>query len=534
MRRPFLLLFVALIATRPAREALRASEVSVAEVAVTEIAGGIRFEVDGKLFTEWRTKDWVAPFLYPVIGPNGESVTRHYPMKSGMPGEEQDHSWHRSIRFSHSDVNGFNFWWAPGPKLAGHTAEIKLEKIEKLTSGKTGEAVFWNQWLGDGKLVLRERVRLAVTPLPRGETLLDYDIELHAGDKPVKFGDKRDGGLLVRVAGTMKAEDEKGNKLAGTIVNSRGDKNRDAWGKRAEWTDYSGPDPSGKTAGIALFDHPLNLRYPTHWHARTYGLLTANRFGADHFQGNYEDHRKLICAPSKGANCPACASHSGDYEIPAGGNVALRQRFYFHHGEASAAGVAEQYLAYTAEPKATVAAMKSLLQQYRSGQLVEQYGDVDIGSWPVELKAEKMEALRIRAMAYSVVRKSAQAVADYKAALALDPNNATTWIGLADHYANVAADGPKSVEAYRQVLKITGKNAGWMPIHATLAIARDAIDRVRPDEAIAVLKPLDEIPLAPVWRAKALRAYGHAYAAQGKDAESLDMFRQALALETVK
>ena len=31
--------------------------------------------------------------------------------------------------------------------------------------------------------------------------------------------------------------------------------------------------------GIAVFDHPENLRAPTYWHARAYGLLAANPFG---------------------------------------------------------------------------------------------------------------------------------------------------------------------------------------------------------------------------------------------------------------
>jgi hypothetical protein len=189
-----------------------------AEVSVAEMPDRIEVKIDGQIFTQWRHKEWAAPFLYPVIGPNGENVTRHFPMKEGVPGEEQDHPWHRSIRFSHSDVNGFNFWWSPGKEKAGHTTEVKLEKMEKVTSGKVGEVILWNQWLGDGKLVLREKVRLALTPLEHHQVLMDYDVELQAVDGPVVFGDKRDGGLLVRVAGTMTVEDEKGNKGAGTIL----------------------------------------------------------------------------------------------------------------------------------------------------------------------------------------------------------------------------------------------------------------------------------------------------------------------------
>lgn len=514
---------------------LLAAEPLRAEVTVVERDDCIRITVDGQVFTEWRYKDWVAPFLYPVVGPNGENVTRHYPMKSGMPGEEQDHPWHRSIRFSHSDVNGFNFWWAPGKERAGHTAEIKLEKIERLTSGKTGEAIFWNQWLGDGKLVLREKVRLAVTPLAGHQTLLDYDIELHAGAAPVVFGDKRDGGLLVRVAGTMKVEDEKGNKFQGTIVNSRGDRNADAWGKQAEWTDYFGPDATGKTVGIAIFDHPSNLRFPTHWHARTYGLMTANRFGTDHFLGKYGDHKTLICAPAKNCNCPACESHSGDYTIPAGGSLKLRNRFYIHHGDATTADVAQQYRDYTSDPESTLALMQALMRQFKSSTLVEQYANTDFTAWPAEFAAQRSEALRLRALAYSVVKKGKKSEEDYKSAIKLDPENGGLWMGLADNYANALDDSPQAEAAYRRVLELTGKTYGWMPIQATISLARSFIDRAKPDEALKLLKELDAVTtMAPAWRIKILRTYGHAYAAQGKEEASLAKFREALKLEATK
>ncbi len=59
-----------------------------AEVTITELADRIQVQIDGQVFTEWRHKEWVAPFLYPVVGPNGENVTRHYPMQAGAPGEE--------------------------------------------------------------------------------------------------------------------------------------------------------------------------------------------------------------------------------------------------------------------------------------------------------------------------------------------------------------------------------------------------------------------------------------------------------------
>jgi hypothetical protein len=35
--------------------------------------------------------------------------------------------------------------------------------------------------------------------------------------------------------------------------------------------------------GIAVFDHSSNLRHPTTWHARDYGLVAANPFGLHDF-----------------------------------------------------------------------------------------------------------------------------------------------------------------------------------------------------------------------------------------------------------
>ena len=106
----------------------------LADVKLTKLEDRIRIEIDGKLFTELHHKDWGSPYLHPLIGPNGKTVTRNYPMKEGVPHEQQDHPHHRSFRFSHSDVNGFNFWYLGSKERTGHRTEIKLEKIERMSS----------------------------------------------------------------------------------------------------------------------------------------------------------------------------------------------------------------------------------------------------------------------------------------------------------------------------------------------------------------------------------------------------------------
>jgi hypothetical protein len=286
-------------------------------------------DVDGRLFTEYRFREWPDPYLFPVVGPNGETMTRHYPIEEARPGEATDHPHHRSIRFSHRGVNGFSFW-APQSNEGGHVAKIELESIESMTSGPRGELILWNRWIGDDVVQLRERKRLAFTPLPDREMLVDYDVELHApDDRPVTFSDQKDGGLSVRVSASMSVIRPDKKPGLGIIRNSRGETNDAAWGQRAEWADYSGPDASGKIAGIAIFDHPSNLRFPTWWHARTYGLLCANRFGIGDFD------------KAEGAK-----KGDGDHTIPPGGTLKLRHRLYLHHGNSETGSVARQFEAY--------------------------------------------------------------------------------------------------------------------------------------------------------------------------------------------
>jgi hypothetical protein len=125
------------------------------------------------------------------------------------------------------------------------------------------------------------------------------------------------------------AEKKKGYE--GRLVNSEGLSGEAAWGKKALWVDCSGP-VDGKVYGYALFDAPTNLRHPTTWHARTYGLLTANPFGLSSFDKNAE---------------------KGDWTLEEGKSQTFRYRIYFHAGDEKAGGVGERFADYAQPPKAT-------------------------------------------------------------------------------------------------------------------------------------------------------------------------------------
>src|SRR5260221_8028425 len=63
-------------------------------------------ECDGREITRYYfAKDLYRPFLYPLVGPSGKSLTR-----MGHPRDPNTHSHHNSVWVSHHDVNGVGFW----------------------------------------------------------------------------------------------------------------------------------------------------------------------------------------------------------------------------------------------------------------------------------------------------------------------------------------------------------------------------------------------------------------------------------------
>ena len=142
------------------------------------------------------------------------------------------------------------------------------------------------------------------------------------------------------------------------------------------------------------------------------------------------------------------------------------------------------------------------------------------------------DAETAEAVAAALRAKGGQAEADFRLAVKLAPEDPAAWLGLADTLANNLNDDEQALAAYQRVLMIVGRSNGWMPISTTLSIARIFTNQVKPVEALEALQiygDMDE--MAPVWKIKMLRAYGHAYAAQGKEKESLEKFREALELE---
>jgi len=298
----------------------------------------VTVNIDGKLFTEYHFTGARRPYLYPIIGPTGGAMTRHWPLQDDLATEDHDHPHHKGLWWGHRMVNGAGFW-EDSAKPDAKIGQMIHDGFGEVKSGEDqGFLRAKNKWVVDGTNELVGTDERTIT-FYKGKDgpLIDFAITIKAGEKEMVFGDDKDGSMAIRVPESMRVDKPKAKgektipKGDGHIITSEGKKDAEAWGSRANWCDYWGP-VEGKTAGIAIFDNPENPRHPTWWHVRTYGLFAANPFGQAQFE-------KL---PDKNA---------GEFKIPAGQSVTFRYRFYFHEGDTDQAKVAEHYKDYVGKAK---------------------------------------------------------------------------------------------------------------------------------------------------------------------------------------
>ncbi|MFM8536755.1 MAG: PmoA family protein [Planctomycetaceae bacterium] len=324
---------------RPSRSVLIAS-LAAAVFAARGTSAEVRFErlddrvavsIDGKPFTAYVFQGHPKPILFPLIGPTESGLTRQYPVVEGVAGEAKDHPHHESFWFTHGSVNGHDFWAShPLAAKAESRAGPRIEhgSIVRTEAGAPGVLEATARWLaGDGRVVCTDTRRL-VFGGGAGVRTIDHSITIHADHGPVTFGDTKEGTFALRVHPALQPTDANGSTGAtGRIVNAAGDVDGAAWGKAARWVDYSGT-VDGRAVGVAILDHPANLRHPTYWHAREYGLFAANPFGVNDF---------TKAAPGAGA-----------HTIPSGGALTFRHLVVLHEGDEAAADIDARWRAWSA------------------------------------------------------------------------------------------------------------------------------------------------------------------------------------------
>jgi hypothetical protein len=309
-----------------------ASQSSVRPVAqpveLTRNGYHVDVRIGGHPFTTYYFDSSVAkPYAFPLRSAHGTVVTRGFPMTADTAGEDHDEPHQRAMYFAHGDINGFDFWgeaafptWSDHPASTfGRTVFRTLDDIQGGADGGSLQATFD---LVAPMGTIAEEIQTYRFEGDEQSRIIDCTFAIHATHGSIVMGDTKEGTFAIRV---VKALDSP----PGHMVNASGASGEKAiWGKRSNWVDYYGR-VAGEDVGLAIFDHPQNLRAPTYWHARAYGLLAANPFGLKPFTG---DRRQ-----------------DGRYAIPAGGSLIFRYRVFIHHGNPSQARVAEAYAQFATE-----------------------------------------------------------------------------------------------------------------------------------------------------------------------------------------
>lgn len=216
------------------------------------------------------------PFLYPLVGPSGLSLTR-----MGHPHDPVTHSHHNSAWISHHSVDRVNFWGDHGPNLG----RIVHQRIEQFTDGDESAALLAvNHWNNGTETLLVERRRIEVRPTADDQQLIVIDLEFTAEKRPITLGKSPFGLIGVRMRKSIGVNDGGGQirNSEGAVGEKGTDGQNGVFWKPARWCDYSGPVTEKAVEGITLFDHPSNPNHPTIFHVRDDGWMGASlTFDAD-------------------------------------------------------------------------------------------------------------------------------------------------------------------------------------------------------------------------------------------------------------
>jgi hypothetical protein len=287
--------------------------------------------IDKKFFTAYMyPRSIKKPVLFPLTTASGITLTRGFPLDP-QPWERVDHPHQAGMWLNHGDVDGLDFWnnsdSIPTNQQA-HYGTIFHRSIKDVKNGDDFGYLEVNaDWKRpDGRVILEENTKYYF----RGSDevrIIDRITTLAAIDLNILFKDSKEGMMGIRVTRAMElpenniikvlnedlvpveVKDNEGNRSRGHYLNSEGIEELDVWGQRARWVRL-GTDIDGQKVGIIIMDHPGNPNHPTHWHARGYGLFSANPLGAQ----AYTDGKEVF-----------------NFFLPADESVTFKYRIYIYN-----------------------------------------------------------------------------------------------------------------------------------------------------------------------------------------------------------
>jgi hypothetical protein len=223
---------------------------------------------------------------------------------------------------------------------------IVHRRIVDSRSGKeSGTLVAAADWIGPGSVTFLHERTLFVFRGDATSRTVDRMTTLTAADRRVVLNDNKEGLYGLRVARqleqpstapetftdasgratTVKVLDNTG--VTGSYTSSEGKTGDAVWGTRGKWTMLTGQiGKEGVT--LAILDHPNNFGFPTHWHARGYGLFAANPIGQKALTEGKQPATNLTLEPGQSAT--------------------FRYRFLILNGTATPDSLEREFTAFTA------------------------------------------------------------------------------------------------------------------------------------------------------------------------------------------
>ncbi len=272
------------------------------------------------------------PVLYPLNTSEGMSIARGYPIEPRV-GERTDHPHHIGHWLNYGNVNGLDFWNnsdAVSEDEAEEMGHIVHRAIRTTENGPNrGVLEVTAEWRGPDEEVLLEESTRFVFRQQDNRRVIDRTTTLTAVNGPVRMHDNKEGFVAIRVRRELEHEDEgeimvvghdgtpttdqmiDPTKIMGEYLNADGVTGIPVWGTRSPWMVLNGVIDDQPVA-VAILDHPDNIGYPTYWHARGYGLFSANPLGQSVF--------------SEGEN-------QLNYELADGASTTFRYRILINSGE---------------------------------------------------------------------------------------------------------------------------------------------------------------------------------------------------------
>ena len=259
--------------------------------------------IDGAPFTSYlfaeEGSSLKKPILYPLRTASGIDITRGYPYEK-RANERVDHPHHVGHWLNYGDVNGLDFWNHSDATPADRKPRmgtIVHRRVNRAESGSDhGFLDVEMDWLRPDESAILHETTQFIFRKGSDRRIVDRITTLTALDEPVALTDNKEGMFAIRVTRALELPDDKpvlltdengqpraekvitNDGVTGNYLSSEGVTGLDVWGTRARWMILSGI-VRDEPVSVAIIDHPANPGYPTHWHARGYGLFAANPLG---------------------------------------------------------------------------------------------------------------------------------------------------------------------------------------------------------------------------------------------------------------